>query len=382
MGLQEIRSKHVQLILLLSLQISIGLIQNPTFLFNTQNNELIKVEENNEDKQKRFEDYIKPSGFWIQDPIFINAGAIGVGAHNWTWVENQSWFGGGNGTKVNPYRIENLTINGNNSANCLEIYGSNVYFIIRNITAFNSSSSTYNGAIKLTYTSNGILEENICSFNNAPGIMLFHSDFNQIINNTVYNNSNLGIRLHYSSNNTLIKNNAKFQSTGIYNQYSNNNTYLNNTINSNTNNGMYFEQCSFNNLTYNTASFNSNYGIDVRDFYNNNIINNDVIFNGGSGIRVRYSDNNTIIYNNASFNSGTGITLHSSNFNNISWNTADFDNIGFQISSSFNNTLKDNHADFSSVMGISFDHSNNCSAIENILINNAQGGFLCYQSQD
>ena len=57
----------------------------------------------------------------MEDPIFINGSATGVGAHNWTWVQTQSWFGGGTGMQWDPYRIGNFTISGNHVSPCLEI---------------------------------------------------------------------------------------------------------------------------------------------------------------------------------------------------------------------------------------------------------------------
>ena len=45
------------------------------------------------------------SDYWnlTGDPIFINGSAIGPTAHNWTWFENQLWYGGGDGSYGNPY---------------------------------------------------------------------------------------------------------------------------------------------------------------------------------------------------------------------------------------------------------------------------------------
>ena len=69
----------------------------------------------------------------IENPIYIEGNATGLGAHNWTWAVSQPWCSG-MGTWSNPYIIENLSINGQNSKTCLEITNSTKYFIITNCT--------------------------------------------------------------------------------------------------------------------------------------------------------------------------------------------------------------------------------------------------------
>ncbi|UCC18300.1 MAG: right-handed parallel beta-helix repeat-containing protein, partial [Promethearchaeota archaeon] len=146
------------------------------------------------------------SGFWEESPIFINATATGVGAHNWTWVENQVWFGGGNGTFGNPYLIENITIDGSQSANCLEIINSKVFFIVRNCTLHNSSVGVYDAGIKLINTNNGSIILNNCSSNGANGVVIFFGKNNTISENHIRNNAQDGIFLHLSNNNTFLEN--------------------------------------------------------------------------------------------------------------------------------------------------------------------------------
>ncbi|GAH14331.1 unnamed protein product, partial [marine sediment metagenome] len=73
---------------------------------------------------------LKNSGSWdlTGTPIFIDGDATGIGAKNWTWAVSQPWCSG-NGISVNPYVIENVTINGLNSSNCIEIRDSDNHFV-------------------------------------------------------------------------------------------------------------------------------------------------------------------------------------------------------------------------------------------------------------
>ena len=86
---------------------------------------------------------LRYSGYIVENPIFIDGDATGVGAHNWTWAEDQDWCRG-TGTWNDPYIIENLFIDGNDLSSCIEIHNSAKFLLIRNCTIFNSTSSGIN----------------------------------------------------------------------------------------------------------------------------------------------------------------------------------------------------------------------------------------------
>ena len=140
--------------------------------------------------------HLKVSGY--ESPIEINGSATGVGAHNWTWAKAQPWCTG-NGTESEPYIIENIIINGVGSNQCIGIYESNEYFIIRNCTFYNSrGTAATDSGIKLLEVTNGKIINSYC-LNNTIGIYLFESSYNTIAENSLYNNSYYGIRLYISS---------------------------------------------------------------------------------------------------------------------------------------------------------------------------------------
>ena len=97
------------------------------------------------------------SGHWNLAPFVIDDSATGVGAHNWTWAETQPWCSG-SGTLENPYLIENVTIDGENSGNCITIKNSAKYFRIENCTVFNSGSEFFGAGGDTLYLISGIGE--------------------------------------------------------------------------------------------------------------------------------------------------------------------------------------------------------------------------------
>jgi parallel beta-helix repeat protein len=240
-------------------------------------------------------DILRTSGHWNLSPFVIDDLATGVGAHNWTWAETQPWCSG-SGTFEEPYLIENVTIDGENSGNCIKIKNSDKYFRIENCTVFNSGWGISDAGIHLDHAGNGTLINNNCSFNGKNGIFLyFNSDNNSISGNTA-NNNDYGIRLYASDNNTVSGNTANDGFYGIYLDYSDNNT-----------------------LSGNTANNNDWYGIDINYSNNNTISGNIVDNNVNYGIIFSsYSDYN-LIYKNYFVNNGIH-ALDEGNFNN--WNSS------------------------------------------------------------
>ncbi|NVM19484.1 MAG: hypothetical protein HWN80_17415, partial [Candidatus Lokiarchaeota archaeon] len=90
------------------------------------------IDFNNDAEIKNYTKSLKSSSFWeLTSPIEIDD----TGVNNWTWAEGEAWFGGGNGAQVNPYIIENVTIDVDNTFEyCIDIQNSSVYFIINNCT--------------------------------------------------------------------------------------------------------------------------------------------------------------------------------------------------------------------------------------------------------
>ncbi|MBY8990689.1 MAG: right-handed parallel beta-helix repeat-containing protein [Candidatus Lokiarchaeota archaeon] len=219
----------------------------------------------------------------VQEPIFIDGIATGVGAHNWTWAINQGLCTG-SGTKELPYVIENLKISGFGVMKGIEIRNSDVYFIIQDCEIYHCTT----GGIYFNNVTNSQLIENNCS-NNYQGINLYDKcDFNEIIGNVANDNSNHGIFIgDYCDNNTISYNIASYNDEagivlagGDLSSY--NNTISENTVNNN-NYGIRFGEGDFhfNKISGNIIKSN-NIGISIEDTgcSNNSIYNNIFLENG------------------------------------------------------------------------------------------------------
>jgi parallel beta-helix repeat protein len=255
----------------------------------------------------------------INAPIYIDGIATGVGAHNWTWVEQQSWFGGGLGTEQFPYIIENLVISGFGitDLNCIEVINSNVYFTIQGCETYNAGSG-----ISLQRVNNSLLINNNCS-NNRNGIYLEDECYNNEITENTCNDNDQGISLYLMcSHNDIIDNILNRNGDGIALEDDCNSTLISgNSIYNNSGPGMYFHQSGYNTITENIASGNENDGIFLEEGCDHNVILQNTFDYNNIGIDLYYSDHNSITENTASFNIYDGIEIEAGNYNSIIGNT-------------------------------------------------------------
>lgn len=270
-------------------------------------------------------------------PIFIDGTATGVGAHNWTWVEQQSWFGGGLGTEQEPYFIENLKISGFGifNLNGIEVLNSNVYFIIQGCQIYNART-----AILLEGVNNSLIYNNNCSNNNRKGISLEINCLDNEITGNIFNDNDDGISLSLNcSDNRIMDNIISRNSQGIeLSEDCNSNLVSGNTIYDNTGTGIFLYESDYNIITENIVTENQNNGIYLEEGCDYNDINsNDFILNN-LGIELYYSDFNSITNNNVVNNSYSGIEIEVGNFNTIIGNTiANNTNFGIYIELDSNN---------------------------------------------
>jgi parallel beta-helix repeat protein len=242
----------------------------------------------------------------------------------------------GDGTYSDPYVIEDLVIDANNTGSCILIENSTVYFRIENCTLYNSRD--YAG-IKLNNTTNSQIIDNNCSSNyygiyiyngenntvsgntvndNNYGIYLSYSNINTISGNTVNNNMWYGINLRISNNNTVSGNTLELSEIIIHG--SDYNTVLGNTVNNNDGSGIILTSGNFNTLSGNTANNNDGYGISLVLCYFTTVSGNTANNNGVSGIFLKYGGSN-IISGNTANNNKYGIYLWKSDYNTVRGNT-------------------------------------------------------------
>lgn len=118
----------------------------------------------------------------------------------------------GNGSKSNPYIIENKIISGEGSLYCISISNTNKYLLLRNCFLSNASYGLF-----LSNVSYALIGVNYISNNLEKGIYGINSENNSFIGNSIHDNSHFGVFLDNCSLNN-VKNNFIFENniTGIF----------------------------------------------------------------------------------------------------------------------------------------------------------------------
>ncbi|MBY8983842.1 MAG: right-handed parallel beta-helix repeat-containing protein [Candidatus Lokiarchaeota archaeon] len=309
---------------------------------------------------------LQNSGFWdlTGSPIFIDDDDP---AHNWAITAATNEWCSGSGIWTDPYLIENVTINGLGSNNCIEIRDSNAYFIIQNCTLYNTDNDDYGiflsnvnnsklidnnfldceeGAIRLEYGYNNTLSGNNYSVYTSVwvgnGIELVECDNNTLSGNIFYNRW-IGIHLDNSNNNTISGNFANIDHfVGIRLDHSHNNTLSGNNVHDNMN------------------------GISLHYSEDNILSENNVSLITGWAIGLSYSYNNKVLGNNVS-NSYTGLNIRNSNNNNLSGNTVSNNTRGIYSESSSNNNTFTGNIINNNTKGITFFDCQNATLSGNLM---------------
>jgi len=239
---------------------------------------------------------------------------------------------------ANYVNISGFTVKGATGYFYPAIYLNKVsYCNITNNKVLNSSHG-----IRLQYSSNNTLTNNNVLNNENYGIDLLYSNNNTLTNNSISCN-HLGIRLWDSNSNTLTNNNISHNDLGIY-LWSNNNTLINNSVSQN-DKGIFLGLANNNTLTNNSVSYNYYYGIDLFNSNNNTLTDNNASYND-LGIRLRnYLNDSTLINNNVLYN-----------------------NYGVVFVCAYNNTMTNNNVSHNQ-LGIHLCHSNSIIYLNNFINN-------------
>ena len=376
-------------IFLISLLILL-LFSNIFIRFSKENNNHIDGNELNQVQ-------IKQAGFWNLMGISIDDNDP---TKNWSYTALHYDWCSGSGIWTDPYIIENITIDGQVTGNCIEIDNSNAYFIIRNCSLFNSGSNFDSAAIKFDKVDNGKIIDSNCSDNTSHGIFLDQINNITLSGNTI-NNNIYGIFLRESSNITLSGNTIKNNDYGVRMAGNDHVIISGNAVNYNNDYGidLYFDHNI--KLFRNNVSNNYEYGIYSYNSDHNKILENNVSYNDNIGIYLDRCDNNTVSGNNANYNS-RGIYSYISEKNTIIGNTLNNNYYGFYCSymyhsivmgniinnnhvgiysyNSKHNNLSDNIASLNIDYGVYLHLSYNNTVSGNLANNNDYGIYL--QSSD
>ena len=228
----------------------------------TEYNSLTKVNLIENDNSK-----FKPNV--IHSPIIIN------GNSNFTLVNGVT--PGGDGSYVNPYIIEDYTIDIDGPIDCIFINNTNAYFKIQNCTLKNPNIG--GTTIRLNNVTNGWVFDNDISLRR---IFLINSHNITISNNYIHERSSISVE--FSNNNTIFNNDLiNCRVEGIHLAYSDNNKILNNYI-KNSSIGIKFGKSSNNTIKANEIYDCESYAIGIGQASNNSRILENYIYNNGGYI--------------------------------------------------------------------------------------------------
>ncbi|MBI5159166.1 right-handed parallel beta-helix repeat-containing protein [Candidatus Micrarchaeota archaeon] len=231
--------------------------------------------------------------------------------------------GNGNGAGVNATGRKNIIIK-----NC----GIRNFTVGINFTKTNYSDITNNrvwnnswyGVMFTTSNSSNITSNNIYN-SSSSGVYLSSSHNNSVSSNNVYNGSSNGISIFNSHNNSVSLNNISYNWVGLYVSASDNHSIHSNRVFNNSQEGISLWNSNTNNSVYsNTVFNNTDHGIYLfsspdNTVHHNTVFSQTVAPGGQRGIYIYYSHRNLVYSNNVS-NNTYGIEISYSNWANVSSN--------------------------------------------------------------
>lgn len=300
---------------------------------------------------------LKTSGFWNLSPFIIDD--TGAGDYMWSQAVLQPWCSG-SGTINDPYVIENITVDGGGTIDCIIVRNSTKHFILRNSTFTNSGwvgSPPYMGGITLIYVDNATLINNTCRDNAGHGINIYRSNGVTIRDNFLENNI-FGIRISEGDSHKIINNSLTLnRAVGISIYNGKNNEIKENTLKNGRAGISLYYYSSNNTITANNIQIYSMSGIGASYYSNYNNISENLIIQAQDGIFLKHNNYyNIISSNNISYSTDNGIRLDGDESNNNLVTVNDISN------SSGNGILIDRNCDFNSFES-------------NTIINNTQFGI-------
>lgn len=339
------------------------------------------TEQNNEWDQNINEKNLNSAKSWTFKSIYIDNytsnSPDGTPNGTWSWAKSQPWCEG-KGTWEDPFIIENITIENDFSSSGIQIRDSDIPFIIRNCTIYETGTGvSFDAGIKLWNVTHGLLEINNCTNNDGDGILFYDCENITVSRNNIEEHGDYtknGIMVYNSFNNTIIDNNVTLNVRGIFLSNSNNNTVLENNASDNNQDGIAVWDGDKNIVKNNIVNSHTFYGINLINAKNNTIFNNTASENQ-RGIYLEESDKNIIKYNNISKHtggSGRGIRLYKSDFNEIFYNNFTDNYYGLHLAESVNNSIGKNTIDGGD-WGLYLHVSTNNSIGENTIKNNFRG---------
>ncbi len=247
----------------------------------------------------------------------------------------------------------------------------------------NEVYNTTHTGIHIETSDDCTLIDNNVSFSNQginqwqyAGVHFDNSNENTIENNLMHNNPYYGLRFSNSHSNLIFINDIIFNcgdEAGILIEWSDYNEILNNNISNNTDVGIYITVSFHTNIFNNTLIGNVGPGMQIWSSDYTEVINNTVINNGGDGIYVSDCDNSDIMDNDIINSSSYGLFVRGDDCNIINNNVSEGVDHGIYLFLSSNCDIQDNEVHLNENAGIYIDNSNHINITDNNVTSNNKG---------
>ncbi|MHA1147552.1 MAG: right-handed parallel beta-helix repeat-containing protein [Promethearchaeota archaeon] len=180
--------------------------------------------------------------------------------NNWSDAALENWCSG-DGSWGDPYLLENISVDTFQKGIGILIEDTTEYFIIRNCTFFNSSTTGIVAGIKLSNVTNGLIEENPI-YNNRYGIWMNETYNCTFSNNKIHDNDLEGIYMINCENNTFYQNKIRYNDgSGFDVNSSTLNVFDDNIVKESEEYGIILHNSDNNTVKFNTFDHCVDYGI-------------------------------------------------------------------------------------------------------------------------
>jgi len=239
--------------------------------------------------------------------IYIRAdGSVFPSTANITSVDNVTYTFTGNIYDSIVVERHNIVVDG--AGYTLQGTGSGIGINLTgrsNVTIKNMEIKAFRYGIKLDYSSNNSISGNNITANSSDGIWLYKSSNNSVYGNNITTNNGDGIWLSDSSSyNSVYGNNITTNNWhGIVLSYSSNyNRIYENNITNNRYGILLWDSSNYNSIVGNNITTNNEGGIWLFGCSNNSIYGNNITTNNWHGIRLEWSSNNILRSNSMANN--------------------------------------------------------------------------------
>jgi parallel beta-helix repeat protein len=243
----------------------------------------------------------------ISDNTFLSNRDFGIGLGGSSFNKLRNNTLSESGIMIGGSPVESWTLHDIDTSNTVN--GKPVYYC-KNWTGGMVPSGA--GEVILGNCTNTTVRDQVLS-NSGTAILIGHSSYCDIINNTITSNRKHGVRMIYSHHINFTENTLSDNYWGFFTSLSHYNYFANNSLSSTDRECIYIWHSDGNHISENQITSTVWPGVELW-YADNNRISDNIFTNGATGIYVRDSDDNYITGNIVTNNGGFRIDSSDDNF--------------------------------------------------------------------